>query len=125
MVSDQLAPAGGATAAMDSPLGVDPSSLLPQAARVRDRAIRATPERAFTTGKAPIMGGMMGVLDQRAAGGNAAWSLPQSDPATNVPLTVKPGVPVIFTLFQASSVIAMTCFIAMGLAMQALSWAGV
>ena len=125
MVSDQLVPAGGATAAMASPLGAAPSSLLPQAARVRDRAIRTTPDKAFTTGKTPIMGGLTALLDQRATGGNAAWSLPQSDPATSAPLMVKPGVPLIFTLFHASSVIAMTCFIAMGLAMQAFNWAGV
>ncbi len=43
-----------------------------QAARLRLRARRAIPEKAFTTGKAPMMEGLAESLDQRGAGGNAA-----------------------------------------------------
>ncbi|GAY20271.1 hypothetical protein SFOMI_0794 [Sphingobium fuliginis] len=77
IVSDHLVPAGAATAATGSAEVALPPSFLPQAATVRLRAIRASPERAFTLFWAPYRRALSSKgLDQ----GNAACNRVQSDP---------------------------------------------
>ncbi len=120
-VFDQLVPAGAATGAIGSADVVLVASLSPQAETVIDRAIRASPVMAFTACRLRCSGVRIKGLVYCAAAGNASRKLVQLDPPTSLPLMVKAGVPPIFTLFHASSVIANICFIAAGLAMQASS----